>query len=35
MMRHTKFDQSRQYGNDMHVSPKVREMHSKFVEEVL
>jgi integrase len=35
MMRHTKFDQSRQYGNDQQVSPKVREMHDRFVREVL
>jgi integrase len=35
MMRHTKYDQSREYGNDLQVSPKVREMHGKFVREVL
>jgi integrase len=34
MMRHTKYDQSREYGNDG-VSPVVREMHGKFVREVL
>jgi integrase len=35
MMRHTNYNQSRQYGNDHQVSPKVREMHEKLVSEVL
>jgi hypothetical protein len=34
MMRHTNYNQSREYGNDG-VSPKVREMHDRFVREVL
>jgi integrase len=35
IMRHSNYNQSRQYGNDLQVSPKVREMHGKLVREVL
>lgn len=34
MMRHSNYNQSRQYGNDHQVSPKVREMHEKLVREI-
>jgi integrase len=35
VMRHTNYNQSRQYGNDHQVSPKVREMHEKLVREAI
>lgn len=34
MMRHTKYDQSREYGNDG-VSPLMRETHNQFASEIL